>query len=68
MQPYVRFCSCHFNSTRIIREKLDADSKFRDFCKRAQGEPKMMGLPLSSYLVKPMQRITKYPLLIEKVI
>ena len=27
----------------------------------------MKGMPLTSYLLKPMQRITKYPLLIKKV-
>jgi len=29
--------------------------------------PKTKGMPLSSFLLKPMQRITRYPLLVEKV-
>ena len=29
--------------------------------------PKTKGMPLSSFLLKPMQRITKYPLIVEKV-
>ncbi len=34
---------------------------------KCQQNPKTKGMPLSSYLLKPMQRITRYPLMIEKV-
>lgn len=30
--------------------------------------PKAKGMPMSSFLLKPMQRITKYPLLIKEVL
>ena len=37
------------------------------FQKCTQDEPRTKGMPLSSFLLKPMQRITRYPLMIEKV-
>ena len=30
-------------------------------------DPRTAGLPMSSFLLRPMQRVTKYPLLIERV-
>lgn len=30
-------------------------------------DPRCKGMPLSSFLLKPMQRITRYPLLIKSV-
>lgn len=37
------------------------------FLQKCVQNPKTKGMPLSSFLLKPMQRITKYPLLVEKV-
>lgn len=36
-------------------------------CQKCVQNPKTKGMPLSSFLLKPMQRITKYPLMIQKV-
>ena len=37
------------------------------FLQKCVQNPKTKGMPLSSFLLKPMQRITKYPLIVEKV-
>lgn len=48
-------CGCDFlTSLSVTLQKLASD-------------PRCKGMPLSSFLLKPMQRITRYPLLIRSV-
>ncbi|KAK2154784.1 hypothetical protein LSH36_257g02045 [Paralvinella palmiformis] len=68
MTSYIRFCSCQLNATTTLHEKLDKDAKFRELHKKCSQDPRVMGMPLSSYYLKPMQRITRYPMLIEKIL
>lgn len=64
---YIRFCSAQLRSAAIIQQKTEQSTEFKEFCKKCQAHPDTLNLPLSSFLIKPMQRITKYPLLIKKV-
>jgi hypothetical protein len=68
MSPYIRFCSCQLNSAALLQKKSESDSKFKEAHKKCCQNPRTMGMPLSSFLLKPMQRITRYPLLIEKIL
>ena len=52
--PSLFLGSDFFTSLSIILQKLASD-------------PRCKGMPLSSFLLKPMQRITRYPLLIRSV-
>ncbi|KFM70234.1 Intersectin-1, partial [Stegodyphus mimosarum] len=65
--PYIRFCSCQLNAAALIQNKSDNCPKFKEVTKQCTMDPRTKGMPLSSFLLKPMQRITKYPLLIQKV-
>ena len=67
MGGYVEFCSFQLNAGQLLQHLTESSTAFREFCKLCQRDPRTQGLPLSTFLVKPMQRITKYPLLIEKV-
>ncbi|XP_076372509.1 dynamin associated protein 160 isoform X6 [Tachypleus tridentatus] len=67
-KPYVRFCSCQLNAAAIIQQKTECVPEFKNVTKRCAMDPRTKGMPLSSFLLKPMQRITKYPLLIKKII
>lgn len=42
--------------------------KFANFLKETEYTPQTRGLSLNSFLIKPMQRITKYPLLIKELL
>uniref|UniRef100_A0A8C9WUD9 Intersectin-1 n=1 Tax=Scleropages formosus TaxID=113540 RepID=A0A8C9WUD9_SCLFO len=68
MQPYIRFCSCQLNGATLIQQKTDEVPEFKEFVKRLAMDPRCKGMPLSSFLLKPMQRVTRYPLLIRNVL
>ncbi|XP_037669217.1 intersectin-2 isoform X1 [Choloepus didactylus] len=68
MQAYVRFCSCQLNGAALLQQKTDEDTDFKDFLKKLASNPRCKGMPLSSFLLKPMQRITRYPLLIRSIL
>ncbi|KAJ6659635.1 hypothetical protein lerEdw1_018604 [Lerista edwardsae] len=68
MQAYVRFCSCQLNGAALLQQKTDEEPEFKDFLKKLASDPRCKGMPLSSFLLKPMQRITRYPLLIKSIL
>uniref|UniRef100_A0A4W3I2U7 Intersectin 2b n=1 Tax=Callorhinchus milii TaxID=7868 RepID=A0A4W3I2U7_CALMI len=68
MQAYIRFCSCQLNGAGILQHRTDEEPEFKDFLKRLASNPSCKGMPLSSFLLKPMQRITRYPLIIKNIL
>ncbi|XP_048477128.1 intersectin-2-like [Rhincodon typus] len=68
MQAYIRFCSCQLNGAAILQHKTDEEPDFKDYLKKLASDPRCKGMPLSSFLLKPMQRITRYPLIIKNIL
>ncbi|XP_053087882.1 intersectin-2a isoform X3 [Pangasianodon hypophthalmus] len=68
MQAYIRFCSCQLNAAVLLQQKTDALADFKLFLKKIATNYRCKGMPLSSFLLKPMQRITRYPLLIRNIL
>ncbi|KAJ0005268.1 hypothetical protein NQD34_011482 [Periophthalmus magnuspinnatus] len=68
MEPYIRFCSCQLNGATLIQQKTDDNPEIKDFLKRLAMDPRCKGMPLSSFLLKPMQRVTRYPLIIKNIL
>lgn len=68
MQAYIRFCSCQLNGASLLQQKTDEEADFKDYLKKLALDPRCKGMPLSSFLLKPMQRITRYPLLIKSIL
>ncbi|XP_044069690.1 intersectin-1 isoform X3 [Siniperca chuatsi] len=68
MQPYIRFCSCQLNGATLIQQKTDDNPEIKDFLKRLAMDLRCKGMPLSSFLLKPMQRVTRYPLIIKNIL
>ncbi|KAM9315865.1 intersectin-2 [Gastrophryne carolinensis] len=68
MQAYIRFCSCQLNGATLLQSKTDEEAEFKDFLKRLATDPRCKGMPISSFLLKPMQRITRYPLIIKNIL
>ncbi|XP_030054655.1 intersectin-2 isoform X2 [Microcaecilia unicolor] len=67
-QAYIRFCSCQLNGAALLQHKTDEELEFKDFLKKLASDPRCKGMPLSSFLLKPMQRITRYPLIIKNIL
>ncbi|WAR07129.1 ITSN1-like protein [Mya arenaria] len=67
LTAYIRFCSCQLNAAALLQKLTETNPKFNEIHKKCVQNPKTKGMPLSSFLLKPMQRITKYPLLVEKI-
>ncbi|XP_076444938.1 intersectin-1-like isoform X2 [Babylonia areolata] len=68
MTPYVRFCSCQLSAAALLQRKTENHPDFVETHKKCVTNPAAKGMPMSSYLLKPMQRITKYPLLIKEIL
>uniref|UniRef100_A0A672QE81 Intersectin-2-like n=1 Tax=Sinocyclocheilus grahami TaxID=75366 RepID=A0A672QE81_SINGR len=68
MQAYIRFCSCQLNAAALLQQKTDKSPDFKLFLKKIASNYRCKGMPLSSFLLKPMQRITRYPLLIKNIL
>ena len=66
LTPYIRWCGCQLTACTLLQQK-SSDPKFKEFEAKCTQNPRTKGLPLSSFLLKPMQRVTKYPLLIKRV-
>ena len=55
------------SKARVRRVELEEDEKFKAFLTAALAHPDLRLLDLNSYLIKPVQRICKYPLLLREL-
>uniref|UniRef100_A0A1A8H244 Intersectin 2b n=1 Tax=Nothobranchius korthausae TaxID=1143690 RepID=A0A1A8H244_9TELE len=68
MQPYIHFCSNQLNGAALLQTRTDNEPDFKSFLKKIATDYRCKGMPLSSFLLKPMQRITRYPLHIKNIL
>lgn len=68
MTCYTTFCSKQLEAASLLQKLTETSGPFRDIVRKCQNNVATRGMPLSSFLIKPMQRITKYPLLISKIL
>ncbi|KAL0103076.1 hypothetical protein PUN28_018401 [Cardiocondyla obscurior] len=68
MSAYIRFCSCQISAATYLQRLTETSPEFVQVAQTCQQDPRTKGMPLSSFLIKPMQRITKYPLIINKIL
>lgn len=67
MTAYITFCGKQLDSAALLQKLTENSTSFRELVKKCQNNVATKGMPLSSFLIKPMQRITRYPLLISKL-
>ncbi|KAK2582098.1 hypothetical protein KPH14_002798 [Odynerus spinipes] len=68
MSAYIRFCSCQISAAVYLQRLTETFPEFVEVAHACQQDARTKGMPLSSFLIKPMQRITKYPLIINKIL
>ncbi|NWX94222.1 PKHG5 protein, partial [Nothoprocta pentlandii] len=67
-QPYVRYCMEEEGCMEYMRALLRDSELFRAYVEWAEKHQQCGRLKLSDMLVKPHQRLTKYPLLLKSVL
>ncbi|CAG8523760.1 4631_t:CDS:10 [Paraglomus occultum] len=65
---YIEYCGNQMNASKFLIMRRSADRELDQFLKKQQQEPQCRNLDLSSFLLQPMQRITRYPLLLRQIL
>jgi len=68
MINYQEYCVNQSNATRVLQSLRDKNTDLAALLQRLREDPAVRNLDLSSYLLVPMQRITRYPLLIKQIL
>ncbi|XP_025906919.1 rho guanine nucleotide exchange factor 16 [Nothoprocta perdicaria] len=63
--PYVSYCSNEVYQQRTLQKLLATNSTFKEVLKQIERKPECGGLPMISFLILPMQRVTRLPLLLD---
>lgn len=66
--PYITYGSRLTLSEFYIQTETKRNTDFSEFLLKTQKHPNLRKLPLGSYLNRPVQRLTRYPLLLESII
>uniref|UniRef100_A0A8B9V6H2 Rho guanine nucleotide exchange factor 16 n=1 Tax=Anas zonorhyncha TaxID=75864 RepID=A0A8B9V6H2_9AVES len=65
--PYVSYCSNEVYQQRTLQKLLTTNPLFKEALKQIERKPECGGLPMISFLILPMQRVTRLPLLLDTV-
>ncbi|XP_065431230.1 rho guanine nucleotide exchange factor 16 [Chrysemys picta bellii] len=65
--PYVVYCSNEVYQQRTLQKLLNTNAMFKEALKHIERKPECGGLPMCSFLILPMQRVTRLPLLMDTV-
>lgn len=65
---YKVFCANQQNSLSSVDTYAKKNAKFKKNLEVCHGDPRCRGLFLQSFLIKPIQRVCKYPLLLRELI
>ncbi|KAK2899060.1 hypothetical protein QQF64_031529 [Cirrhinus molitorella] len=66
-EPYIVYCSNETFQQRTLQKLQSSNNVFRETLKRIEGSEACGGLPMISFLILPMQRITRLPLLLDTI-
>ncbi|ROL48841.1 Rho guanine nucleotide exchange factor 16 [Anabarilius grahami] len=66
-EPYIVYCSNETFQQRTLQKLLSSNNAFRETLKQIEGSEECGGLPMISFLILPMQRVTRLPLLLDTI-
>ncbi|XP_032824089.1 rho guanine nucleotide exchange factor 16-like [Petromyzon marinus] len=66
-QPYVTYCTNETYQQRTLQKLWSSNPLFKETLRRIEMKPECGGLPMISFLILPMQRITRLPLLMDTI-
>uniref|UniRef100_A0A7N8WY47 Rho guanine nucleotide exchange factor 26 n=1 Tax=Mastacembelus armatus TaxID=205130 RepID=A0A7N8WY47_9TELE len=65
--PYITYCSNEVYQQRTLQRLVSKNPAFKEVLTRIEGHPDCRNLPMISFLIVPMQRITRLPLLMDTI-
>ncbi|KAG5637919.1 hypothetical protein H0H81_002680 [Sphagnurus paluster] len=68
MGVYMAYCVNQGTAIKVLKSLRDSNPTLAAHLQRLREDPSARNLDLSSYLLAPMQRITRYPLLIKQIL
>ncbi|PFH53549.1 hypothetical protein AMATHDRAFT_73354 [Amanita thiersii Skay4041] len=68
MGMYMQYCVNHATAIKVLHSLREANQELASHLQALREDPAVRNLDLSSYLLAPMQRVTKYPLLIKQIL
>ncbi|KAL7879162.1 hypothetical protein AOLI_G00101360, partial [Acnodon oligacanthus] len=66
-EPYVTYCSNEVYQQRTLQRLLSKSPSFKEVLNRIEANPECRNLPMCSFLILPMQRVTRLPLLMDTI-
>uniref|UniRef100_A0A915MYU5 DH domain-containing protein n=1 Tax=Meloidogyne javanica TaxID=6303 RepID=A0A915MYU5_MELJA len=67
-EPYINYCSNQEYQDRTLKKLRTENGLFNSCIQRLEKDRECHGLDIRSFLMLPMQRITRYPLLIDAIL
>ncbi|XP_059485709.1 uncharacterized protein LOC132202666 [Neocloeon triangulifer] len=68
LNVYIKYCSQQIYLDRTLKHLRQTNSAFSDVLTRLESDPECQALSLHSFLMLPMQRVTRLPLLFDAVL
>ncbi|XP_035009880.2 rho guanine nucleotide exchange factor 26 [Hippoglossus stenolepis] len=65
--PYITYCSNEVYQQRTLQRLVSKSPGFKEVLTRIESHPDCRNLPMISFLILPMQRITRLPLLMDTI-
>ncbi|CAG6021249.1 unnamed protein product [Menidia menidia] len=65
--PYIVYCSNETFQQRTLQALLNNNAAFKETLKKIEASGECGGLPMLSFLILPMQRVTRLPLLLDTI-
>ncbi|XP_074074769.1 rho guanine nucleotide exchange factor 16 [Macrotis lagotis] len=63
--PYVAYCTNEVYQQRTLQKLTNSNPPFQEVLRQIEKKPACGGLPMFSFLILPMQRVTRLPLLMD---
>ncbi|XP_053164251.1 rho guanine nucleotide exchange factor 26 [Hemicordylus capensis] len=65
--PYVKYCTNEVYQQRTLQKLLSTNPAFKEGLSRIESQEECRNLPMISFLILPMQRVTRLPLLMDTI-
>ncbi|NWW86803.1 ARHGQ factor, partial [Rhynochetos jubatus] len=66
-EPYVKYCTNEVYQQRTLQKLLATNPAFKEVLSRIESHEDCRNLPMISFLILPMQRVTRLPLLMDTI-